>query len=153
MRVRLTPALPEEIKARFAAAGGFPPEASPAWIEKLRVACGPDPWVFGFDVVLRDVQDVIGSAAFKGAPGEDGFVEIAYGIDADFRRQGYATEAAGMLLTFAFADPRVRSVCAHTLPGALASSRVLLKNGFVRVADVVDSEDGPVWRFEKSRSS
>ena len=124
---------------------------SPAWIEKLHAARGPDPWVLGYDVVHRDSQSVIGSAAFKGAPTADGLVEIAYGIDAEFRRQGYATEAAATLLRFAFADPRVRMVCAHTLPGAEASGRVLTKNGFVRVADVVDPEDGPVWRFERSR--
>jgi [ribosomal protein S5]-alanine N-acetyltransferase len=52
---------------------------------------------------------------------------------------------------FAFGDPRVRVVCAHTLPGAGASARVLEKCGFTRVADVVDPEDGLVWRFEKSR--
>jgi ribosomal-protein-alanine N-acetyltransferase len=150
-RLLLTPSLPDQIIARFAAAGGFPPEVSPAWIEKLHVARGPDPWVFGYDVVHRESQTVIGSAAFKGAPGADGVVEIAYGIDADFQRQGYATEAAATLVAVAFADSRVRSVCAHTLPGAMASARVLEKCGFTRVGDVVDPEDGLVWRFEKSR--
>ena len=150
-RLLLTPALPEEIIARFEAVGGFPPEVSPTWIEKLHAARGPDPWVLGYDVVHRASQSVIGSAAFKGPPGADGIVEIAYGIDANFQRQGYATEAAERLVTFALADPRVRLVCAHTLPGAEASPRVLEKCGFTRVADVVDPEDGPVWRFEKAR--
>jgi len=54
-------------------------------------------------------------------------------------------------VTFAFADPRVCLVCAHTLPGAMASARVLEKCGFTRVPDVVDPEDGLVWRFERRR--
>ena len=151
-RLLLTPTLPAAILARFEAVGGFPPEVSPTWIEKLHVSAGPDPWVFGYDVAQRDSLRVIGSAGFKGAPGADGIVEIAYGIDADCQGQGYATEAAGALVTSAFADPRVHLVCAHTLPGALASSRVLIKSGFVQVGDVIDPEDGLVWRFEKART-
>ena len=82
--------------------------------------------------------------------GHDGVVEVAYGID-ELQQCGFATEAAGALVTFAFADPRVRVVCAHTAAGAAASSRVLEKCGFTRVADVLDPEDGLVWRFEKAR--
>jgi [ribosomal protein S5]-alanine N-acetyltransferase len=102
-------------------------------------------------VLLAESRTPIGGVSFKGAPGSDGVVEIAYGIDEVFQRGGYATEAAAALVTFAFADPRVRFVCAHTYPGAVASSRVLQKCGYNRVGDVVDPEDGLVWRFEKAR--
>lgn len=84
-------------------------------------------------------------------PDADGLVEIAYGIDEAFQGHGYATEAAAALVDFAFADPRVRVVCAHTLCQAAASPRVLEKCGFTHVGEVVDPEDGPVWRFEKRR--
>jgi RimJ/RimL family protein N-acetyltransferase len=64
--------------------------------------------------------------------------------------RGYATEAARALIHFAASEPSVRTIRAHTLPEANASTRVLAKCGFVHVGPVVDSEDGPVWRWERS---
>lgn len=150
-RLLLVPADPKELRVKYDGAGGAPPGVSPTWIEKLRAARGPDPWEFGYTVLLAGSREAIGGVSFKGAPGPDGAVEIAYGIDEPFQRRGYATESAGALVTFAFADPRVRLVCAHTAPGAAASGRVLEKCGLTRVGDVVDPEDGRVWRFEKAR--
>ena len=146
-KITLTPSRPEDILKHYE--GGFPPEVSPAWIEKLLAARGPDPWVLGFHVVDTRSHALVGSAGFKGEPDDGGVVEIAYGIDEAFRGLGYATAAARALVDFAFADPRVRLVCAHTLPAAGASVRVLEKCGFSRVADVIDPEDGLVWRFER----
>ena len=151
-RMTLVPATPEQLRAKWKSPDGtFPPAVSPAWIESLRVATAPDPWVLGYFFIHRELNAPIGSGGFKGEPDTDGVVEIAYGIDDAFQRQGYATEAAAALVDFAFADARVRAVCAHTLPGPSASARVLHKCGFTRVADVVDPEDGPLWRFEKAR--
>jgi RimJ/RimL family protein N-acetyltransferase len=150
-RLSLVPATLEELRVKFDGAEGPPPGVSPKWIEKLRAARSPDPWEFGYSVRLADSRQAIGGASFKGPPGHDGVVEVAYGIDEAFQQCGFATEAAAALVTFAFADPRVRVVCAHTAPGAAASSRVLEKCGFTRVADVLDPEDGLVWRFEKAR--
>jgi [ribosomal protein S5]-alanine N-acetyltransferase len=148
-RLTLVPADPEALRHTFSA--GFPAEVSPKWIEQLRTATGPDPWVFGYTAVQTASNTTIGGGSFKGAPGSDGIVEIAYGIDEPYRRQGYATEIAAALVSFAFADARVRVVCAHTFPAAGASPRVLERCGFDRVDDVVDPEDGVVWRFEKRR--
>lgn len=150
-RLLLVPADPEELRVKYDGPSGAPPGVSPSWIEKLRAARGPDPWEFGYTVLLADSRNAIGGVSFKGAPGPDGVVEIAYGIDEAFQRRGYATESAAALVRFAFADPRVRLVCAHTLPGAAASGRVLEKCGFTRVSDGIDPEDGVVWRFEKAR--
>jgi [ribosomal protein S5]-alanine N-acetyltransferase len=150
-RLLLVPADPEELRVKFDGPGGIPEGVSPKWIDKLRAARSPDPWEFGYTVMLSESREAIGGVSFKGAPGPDGVVEIAYGIDEPFRQRGYATESAGALVTFAFDDPRVRLVCAHTLPAAAASGRVLVKCGFTRVGDVVDPEDGLVWRFEKAR--
>jgi RimJ/RimL family protein N-acetyltransferase len=128
-RLTLVPATLEELRVKFDGPEGPPPGVSPKWIEKLRAARGPDPWEFGYTVLLAESRQAIGGVSFKGPPGHDGVVEVAYGID----------------------DPRVCIVCAHTAPGAAASSRVLEKCGFTRVADVLDPEDGLVWRFERAR--
>jgi RimJ/RimL family protein N-acetyltransferase len=165
-RLRLLPHAPEHLRAliagydEYANAFGYraePPlrdfyfagEVSPAWLEQLMAATTADVWVHGFAVVLRATDSVIGTAAFKGAPDNDGAVEIAYGIVPAYRSCGYATEAAAALVAFAKQDSRTRVIRAHTLPDANASTRVLTKCGFVRIGDVVDPEDGPVWRWER----
>src|SRR6185312_15266569 len=55
-------------------------EVSPAWLASLRESSGPDPWRYGFFIVHREANRVIGTAGFKGLPDTDGVVEIAYGI-------------------------------------------------------------------------
>src|SRR5205085_256855 len=93
----------------------------------------------------------IGQCGFKGPPDGEGCVEIAYGIDPEHRGNGYATEAAGALVQYAFASDLVRVVRAHTLPELNASTRVLSKCGFRNVGEVVDPDDGLVWRWEIRR--
>jgi RimJ/RimL family protein N-acetyltransferase len=126
-------------------------DVSPQWVAALRQASGgePDPWRHGFFVVHREHRVVIGSAGFKGAPDADGMVEIAYGIVPSYEGQGFATEAAAALVSYAF-DHGVQLVRAHTLPLPNASTHVLRKCGFQFVGDVLDPEDGPVWRWERT---
>jgi RimJ/RimL family protein N-acetyltransferase len=124
-------------------------EVSTAWLASLRTLQHPDPWTLGFAVVHRDERQLIGSAGFKGAPDADGVVEIAYGIVPTFGGRGYATEAAHALVAHAFGSGLVQRVRAHTLPTKNASTRVLTKCGFQRIGDVVDPDDGPVWRWER----
>lgn len=126
-------------------------EVSPAWLKGLRAATNtaPDPWAYGFGVLHRESGLVIGTVGFKGAPDNQGAVEIAYGIVPSFQRRGYATEAAKAGVAFAFDDQRVRLVRAHTLSTNIASHRVLEKCGFANMGEVIDPEDGLVWRWER----
>jgi [ribosomal protein S5]-alanine N-acetyltransferase len=128
------------------------PDVSQDWLDMLRSSSQPDPWRHGFFVVHRDTRSVIGSAGFKGPPDAAGMVEIAYGIVPGFEGHGYATEVAAELVRFAFARSGIRLVRAHTRPVANASTRVLAKCGFQHTGTVVDPEDGPVWRWERSPS-
>jgi ribosomal-protein-alanine N-acetyltransferase len=126
-------------------------DVSPAWLARLRESQAPDPWVHGFAVVHGESRLVIGSAGFKGPPDDTGEVEIAYGIVPDYEGRGYATEAASALVSFAFESGHVKRVRAHTLPATNASTRVLTKCGFKYTGEVVDPEDGLVWRWERER--
>ena len=165
-RLRLAPWSPEHLLAMIDGAERFESDAgvrladglremfvsgevSPAWITQLRSAAGPDPWTLGFAVILRTDDRVIGSAAFKGVPDDDGVVEIAYGIAPAYEGQGYATEAARALVEFALERVDVTSIRAHTKPVNGASGRVLAKSGFHQVGEVEDPEDGLVWRWER----
>jgi [ribosomal protein S5]-alanine N-acetyltransferase len=124
---------------------------SPAWLEALRKSTRTDPWQHGFFIVDRERNCVVGTAGFKGPPDPDGVVEIAYGVAPEYQGRGYATEAANALVEFALADSMVKIVRAHTLPEPNASTRVLTKNGFRHLGEVIDPEDGPVWRWELPR--
>lgn len=129
----------------------FSGEVSPKWLEQLRAARGADPWTFGFAVLLPTVAQVIGSAGFKGRPDAAGMVEAAYGIVPAWQGKGCATTALGKLIAFASDDDRVRLLRAHTLPENNASTRVLTKNGFTKLGEVIDPEDGRVWRWERTK--
>ena len=124
-------------------------EVSPAWLAQLHASPVADPWVHGFAVIHREGGEVIGSAGFKGPPDENGTVEIAYGIVPGHQGRGYANEATAALLAFASGDGRVKLVRAHTLSDHNASTRVLTKCGFEYIGEVVDPEDGLVWRWER----
>ena len=130
----------------FAASG----ETSPDYLAQLQVATEADPWKHGFAVVHRADNLMIGMCGYKGPPGADGTVEIAYGIVPGYQGRGYATEAAQALTAFAFGSGHVRAVRAHTLPEVNASAHVLEKCGFKCLGKVIDPEDGVVWRWEKT---
>ena len=123
-------------------------EVSPEWLARVSASTSADPWLHGFAMVHLATGTVIGSCGYKSAPGPDAVVEIAYGVDQAFQGRGYATEAARALVAFAFGSGRVSLVRAHTRPAESASTRVLTKCRFERVGEVVDPEDGLVWRWE-----
>src|SRR5262245_20045188 len=124
-------------------------EASADYLARLETATEWDAWNYGFAVVDPGDGLVIGMASFKGPPTEEGLVEIAYGIAPGYQGRGFATEAAQALVEYAVGSGRVRLVRAHTLPTTNASTRVLEKCGFQRVGEVIDPEDGLVWRWER----
>jgi [ribosomal protein S5]-alanine N-acetyltransferase len=123
-------------------------EVSPAWLALLDGSTPADPWIHGFALVDRTDGKVVGRCGFKGPPGTEGMVEIAYGVFPEHQGKGYATEAAAALVSYAFAR-QVRVVRAHTLPESNASTRVLTKCGFRRIGEVIEPDDGLVWRWER----
>jgi ribosomal-protein-alanine N-acetyltransferase len=139
---------PEESRAAIDA---LPPEqraqVSPGWLVRLASATSADPWIHGFKLIHRASRAVVGSAGFKAPPSQDGVVELAYVVEEEHQGKGYATEAAAALTAFALSCEQVRTVRAHTLPEANASTRVLTKCGFQRIGEVQDPEDGLVWRW------
>jgi ribosomal-protein-alanine N-acetyltransferase len=123
-------------------------QVSPDWLARVTTSPHPDPWLHGFSMTHRTSGEVIGSCGFKGPPGDDAAVEIAYGVDPAHQGRGYATEAAQALVAFAFGSGQVKIVRAHTLPNENASTRVLTKCHFEKLGEVMDPEDGLVWRWE-----
>lgn len=102
-------------------------------------------------IVHRGENLLIGSAGFKGGPTPEGTVEIGYEIKKSHRQKGFATETARGLVDFAFAEPAVTAVTAHTLPHENPSNALLKKLGFQFDGDTDDPGEGLVWRWRLAR--
>jgi RimJ/RimL family protein N-acetyltransferase len=126
-------------------------QISPVWLARVN---GPNPdfWTLGFSIVESATGASVGTCGYTAPPGKDETVEIAYMIVPEHRGKGYATEAAAGMTQFAFASGQVGLVCAHTLPEASASTRVLTKCGFQKIGEINHAEDGLIWRWEKQES-
>jgi RimJ/RimL family protein N-acetyltransferase len=98
-------------------------------------------------------RTLVGTCAYKGPPGPDGAVEIAYFTFPPYEGRGYATRMAALLTDRAALSPPAVTVRAHTLTERNASARILEKLGFALLGQVVDPEDGPVWRWERAPGS
>ena len=94
-------------------------------------------------------EETVGTCAFKAAPDDEGIVEIAYMTFPAFEGRGHATAMAGKLVEVAQSGGATM-VIAHTLVEENASSRALHRNHFFHAGEVVDPEDGLVWRWEKA---
>jgi RimJ/RimL family protein N-acetyltransferase len=109
------------------------------------------PWI-GYLTVDKPSRTIIGTCAFKGGPNQEKTVEIAYFTFPDHVGRGYATAMAQALILIALSSAENPHIIAHTLPQTNASTKVLQKVGMTFVGDVVDPEDGPVWRWSYERA-
>lgn len=98
--------------------------------EQLKSGQGQSGWSFWYLLTRPgENRELLGICGFKGPPDEAGSVEIGYSVLSQFRSNGYATEAMGRLLLWAFSHQNVQEVCAETLPHLRQSIRVMEKNG------------------------
>ena len=101
-------------------------------------------------ITRRAPKRVIGSVVFHGAPGEEGAVEIAYGVEQESQQQGYATEGTRAVVQWALEYPGVRVVQATTPSWHVSSRRVLEKCGFSFVGSrESDAMLGELHEFER----
>jgi ribosomal-protein-alanine N-acetyltransferase len=105
------------------------------------------PWVTG--VLLDDRTDhVVGGAGFHAAPDAEGMVEVGYGIDPAYRRQGYARAALLLMVERARQHPGVRTLRATVSPANTASLGLIAQLPFADVGEQWDEEDGLETIFE-----
>ena len=88
----------------------------------------------------------MGNGGWKGAP-VNGAAELGYAVAPRRQRRGIATAAVRELITRARITG-LRTVVAHTLPHESPSTNVLTRCGFTQVGEVLDPDDGLVWRWE-----
>jgi RimJ/RimL family protein N-acetyltransferase len=101
-RLRLVPKTLADVRAQIDGMDAVvKAELSSEWLAQLDAA-RVDLWTLGFTMMDRISGAVVGTCGFKGPPGADGTVEIAYGVAPDQQGKGYATEAAEALVAYAF---------------------------------------------------
>lgn len=101
------------------------------------------PWVGYF--VMRDNQ-IVGACGFIGPP-INNRVEVGYGTFKEFEGQGIATLACRKLISIAKNSADNLIITAKTAPEYNASTKILLRNGFVFSGIVQDHEIGDAWEW------
>jgi [ribosomal protein S5]-alanine N-acetyltransferase len=81
-------------------------------------------------IVHKGDSMIIGEIGGKGAPDENGVIEIGYGIVPKYEGKGYATEAVRAFVHWLKQCPEVHKVAAECAKENIASKRVLEKAGF-----------------------
>lgn len=111
-----------------------------------------DPSLAGWGVwfaVLSINGQAVGDLGFKGKPDISGTVDIGYGIIAETRQKGYASEAVKALIQWAFSTGEVIKVTADCLEDNVPSIRVLEKVGM----KTMGVQNGKIyWEIKKGSS-
>ncbi|MBP2144797.1 RimJ/RimL family protein N-acetyltransferase [Methanofollis sp. W23] len=106
-------------------------EARQTFLTMLRADPFSEGWNLWYLICTEGNHRVlIGGCGFVGCPSSEGRAEIGYSLLPEFRGLGYATEAAGALIRWAFDDPEVTCVFARTYPDLTPSIRLLRRLGF-----------------------
>lgn len=116
-------------------------------LEKVRLDPEASIWWTYFPILIKE-KVLIGNCGYKGAPDEDGIVEIGYEVSTEYQSRGFGTEIALALIQQAFTFPAVKSVIAHTLAEESASTSVLEKCGMVKVSELNNQLGGQIWKWK-----
>ena len=125
------------------------PEMKQAYTEMLE-GCLSNPdkriWYAIWNMELKDNSEtIVGDFCFKGL-GDDGVVEIGYGLKEEYRHHGYMTEAVIAITEWALSQDGVKQVEAETDAKNIDSQKVLFQSGFVSNGKV--GEEGPRFVYE-----
>ena len=112
--------------------------------EQLAREPSRSPWLLRA-IVLRKTRTMVGFVNFHGPPGSNDVgapdaVELGWTVFPRHRRQGYATETARALISWARTTFGIRRFISSTTPRNAASLRVHDKLGFTRTGEIVDGE-------------
>jgi RimJ/RimL family protein N-acetyltransferase len=132
------------------------PESVRADIEEMlgRAPGEPGGWV-QFSVEERQGGRLVGDVGLSLAPGEPGVVKVGYTIAPSSQRRGYATEAVGTLISYAFETLGAEVVRMYADADNVPSIRVAEKVGMRLIERFEHREGDDVWlvvRYERHRT-
>ena len=133
------------------------PEGVRAEIERMagRSPGEPGGWV-QLSVQEREGGGLVGDVGLSPADGEPGVIKVGYTIAPAFQGRGYATEAVGTLVAYAFETLGAEVVRAYASVDNAPSIRVAEKVGMRLVERIEHREGGETWfgvRYELRRPS
>ncbi len=106
-----------------------------------------NPLYYTFWTIISKQENImVADLCFKGEPNDNGEIEIGYGTYPSFEGKGFMTEAVGVMVRWAFAQPNVQAVTAQTDPTNIASQKILKKNSFVQCGQTTENI---LWRIDK----
>jgi [ribosomal protein S5]-alanine N-acetyltransferase len=124
-------------------------------LKQMQLNPDVQPWLLRA-IIIKQSQTMCGRIGFHSAPNPDdlqgvavGGVEIGYAISEDFRKQGYAKEAALALMKWAFKSYNQRYFILSIAPDNEASLAMAHSMGFKEIGSHIDEDDGLELYFEK----
>lgn len=96
-------------------------------------------WYTNWQIILKSENKSIGSACFIKNPEDNETVEIGYGINAEYRNKGYATEAIQAMCNWALNQPHMKTIIAETDKENYPSHKVLQKCGMTKYNETSSS--------------
>ncbi len=93
-------------------------------------------WVYA----LKSTKTIIGSISCKNSPSDSEDIEIGYGINLKYERQGYTTEAVSVLSEWILQQDGVKTVIAEIEKENTASRRVAQKCNMMKYQTVGNDE-------------
>jgi RimJ/RimL family protein N-acetyltransferase len=120
-------------------------------VPQVKVNPALNKWFVRF-IVLRELQEIIGSISFHGAPDTVGMIEIGLGIEPAFQNQGFATEALAGMWTWVCTEAAVQTLRYTVSPDNLPSQRIIAKFSFPKAGQQIDDEDGPEDIYECAKA-
>ena len=121
-------------------------------VQLQRMEAAPERRAWMARIMRSPAGDAIGHCGFHGPPELIGRAEIGYTVFEKYRRRGYAKEAAGALVRWAFRR-RENTVYASVSPDNAASLGVVKSLGFRQVGTQGDEVDGLELVFVIDRPS
>ena len=121
-------------------------EATEFWLASTQRYPSHFEWYTNWVMIEKTSRLIVGGVGFAGFPNEQGKSMIGYGLDTRFFGKGFASEAVGRMIEWAFTNPSMKAIIAETPIGNVASQKVLLKNGF---AEVARSEVSVQWELSR----
>jgi len=117
-------------------------------LEQLRRTPEEHPWLLRA-IILRESRMMCGHINFHSQPGPEDLrniaadgVEFGYSVGKNFRRQGYAKEAAITLMKWAFENHHQRCFVLSISPANRASLSMARSLMFTEIGSHIDEEDG-----------
>lgn len=98
-------------------------------------------------ITIKGSNKIIGIIGHYRIQPENHRAEIGYMSLPEYNGKGYITEAIKAVVVYGFEQMNLHSIEAVIDPGNIASEKVLLKNGFVKEAHILENElwEGKFW--------